>query len=258
MSATLNRPPDLVIDGSGSGAGGPAALAANIKATSTTSYQIDLPSGGVFYNGKRNIQVSPFLADHICELHAAFQHVSQYEKDRSIVNTINKCVHDFDVFNMTIGDFRFLAYWLQLNSYKKSPKVISWEYDWNDTHYRAAANVQLTNFIVKEVNRHTKLKDKRFWYRTMSDHLSILEISDPTDKYFADFASYLKGKDLDEKVRFLKTLSADALLEIIDHKNEFEHGIVEVAKVKDPQNPDAGEFEVTVSLNFSDMFPALF
>ena len=59
--------PDLVID---------HALSPphpnTVKTAPTTTYQIDLPSGGVFYSGKRNITVSPFLADHILELHAAF------------------------------------------------------------------------------------------------------------------------------------------------------------------------------------------
>ena len=252
MSASLNRAPDLVIDGSL----GPAPN--TIRSSPTTNYQIDLPSGGVFYNGKRNITVSPFLADHICELHAAFQHTSPYEKDRAIVNTVNKCVHDFDAFTMTVGDFKFLAYWLQLNSYKKSPKIIQWEYDRNGQHYRAQTQVQLTSFTVKELNRHKKPKDKRFFWRSITDHLALQEITNPTDKYFAEFASFLVGKDLDEKIKVLKSMPADAMLDIIDHKNEFDHGIFEVAKVRDPGNVEAGDFEVTVSLNFSDMFPTLY
>lgn len=81
----------------------------------------DLPSNCFFYNFSDKLRIRQLqLADVERLIVAATQ-----DNEFLVADTVARCI-SWPVKDLTLGDYYFLLYWLRLNSYPKSPLVITW------------------------------------------------------------------------------------------------------------------------------------
>jgi hypothetical protein len=222
---------------------------------------VDLPSGGVFYKGVMSIGVCRTLSvAQVRQLYSIRNLTSQYNRKRELVNIIGRSIKGFDFLDMTWPDFQYVMYWLRLNTYKKTPYSISWEYqpaaegDGPPPPKKTVLSmVGLTDFRIHTLDRHRKFQ---YEYETVRMYLERLELQDEGEIYISQQAAcyHRGGNTLRARLDALDRCSDDVLFEIRAFQQEAHHGVHPVVKLRDPDNPKAGPFEFVLEMDVADFF----
>ena len=218
---------------------------------------VDLPSAGVFNNGVKAIRVSRTLSvNQIRALYGLRGMQSAYNKQRELINIIGRSIQGINFLDMTWEDFRYVMYWLRLNTYKPSPYAIQWEYTpaGSKEVKTVTSRVSISDYKIIELDRH---KTYPYVYETVRMRLESLELESEDDKWFATFAcSYARGDTLAEKMELLDRRESDVLTEIRAFQKETLHGLFPTVQLSDPENLAAGTFAYELVLETEDFFPS--
>jgi hypothetical protein len=220
------------------------------------SISLDLPSNGVFYNGVRTVNVSRTLSvSQIRMLYGSRSHTSEYNKLRDLVNVIGRSIHGIDFLGLTWPDFRYIMYWLRLNTYKPAPYSIQWEYTpvGAESPKTVMSRISIVDYRIIELDRH---KSYGYEYETVRMHLERLELESEEERWVAGFAvSYPRGATLRERMDALDCREDSVLVEIRQFQTAANHGLFPKLKLTDPENPGAGSFDYELVLEAEDFFP---
>ena len=237
--------------------------ASNIHKTSSQNtlptYQVELPSKGVFYDRRvSTVRVSPFSVLQVRQIYSALQASDPYETQSQLAATIDESLFNFSVYDLTLGDYDYIKYWIRLNTYKKSPLTLNWWWipDQETGEKRNCVSmITETNLEVIDIEPHAR-PDPRFSYPTVRDYLDLVKIENPDEAYIADLAAFMAGKNLETKVnRFLPLEAADIIPDLRAHREKYFHGVSEKVKVRDEEIEGAPEVEIELVLEPSDFFP---
>lgn len=223
---------------------------------SMQTFQVELPSQGVFYeDGFKVAQVSLLSIPQVRMLASARKMEHKYNKERAVISAMSRSLHNYDITKLTYQDFVFLLYWIRLNSYKKSPYLLTWEYDHPAVGRRkVVSEVFMTDLKVNVIDGKIE-KDLRFVWETVDDHLEMLKLEDEDDIYFAKLATSIPGANLEEKIKILDTYPADIIIDIKKHQADFNHGVVETIELQDQDYPEIEPFMYVNKLELEDFFP---
>lgn len=215
------------------------------------TYSVDLPSYGVFYpKGIKSVSVSAFTVGQVRALKAIDETSYEAARQKVLVETIGKSIHNFDVMDLTHGDFVFLMYWLRLNSYRKSPFQL--KYTSPIDGVKRETVVSSTNLKVIELDRARPINPK-YGYITVREQIQLLEESEPGLKYVMKHAAFLNlpTMNLMAKCEHLESMHVDTIPEIEQHITSTLHGVSEHVVVRE------GDVEVNVPLkmDIANFFP---
>lgn len=215
---------------------------------------LDLPSQGVFYDGVRSIQVARTLSvNQVRSLHGIRALQSEYNRKRELINIIGRSIRGIDYLDLTWSDFRYVLYWLRLNTYKPNPYQIQWEYRVGDETRKVLSRVSINDYRIVELDRH---RTYPYLAETVRMRLEVLELEDEEDRWYAQYAvHYPRGTTLREKMDLLDAHEDTVLAEIRQFQHDSRHGLYPTLKLTDPDHPEAGEFEYELTLEVDDFFP---
>lgn len=222
------------------------------------SYTVDLPSWGVFYPGRQSsVRVTPLLVSQARQIKAANNTRDEGSREREIANIVGRSILNFNVFDLTVGDYEFLARWLKLNSYKKSPYRIEWEYPTVDAAGAAYSKkvvsvIKNSDVRVVECEKHLV---PELGYETVRDRVETLALEDESDREVAGYAAVLPGKDIVEKIAKLDRMEVEYLAEIRRHQAKCRHGIDEHVTLRDMEVDDSPSFSYELKFDIKDFFP---
>ena len=100
---------------------------------------ISLPSGFIFYDFK-DLKARKFEVRDLAKM----SKVMKTESHKLFKEVIQNCI-DRDVDSLTPGDFKYLCYWLRLNSYPNSPMSINWKSKYGTITYLLLINLPSLN-----------------------------------------------------------------------------------------------------------------
>jgi hypothetical protein len=201
--------------------------------------RVYLPSQGKL--GYDSITLRPFSTQEILQLHR----VRISKNESSLFDIINTCAHDFDIRTLPLGDFRFVFYWLKLNSFTKNPFTIKWT-----SKYGNANTLTLNKSDLEIIPLDIDPDDieyyiaKGFCVPTLRDgeefNRYLNKIKDETERasteYEVSYAQFIQGKSIAEKLEILRDPSRttpDDLIEILEFSNCLNFGVKETVSVKD-------------------------
>lgn len=194
---------------------------------------ISLPSGFMFYDFK-DLKARKFEVRDLAKM----SKVMKTESHKLFKEVIQNCI-DRDVDSLTPGDFKYLCYWLRLNSYPNNPMSISWKSKYGND------NVSIINksSIIKlapdiKIEEYNKWKEEGFCVPTMkfSAIFSQDDLSEDDDFLYSN-AQYFQGNNWDEKLKtmedFLEKNGLEALNRITEFDKLIDHGVQEEVTVRD-------------------------
>jgi hypothetical protein len=227
------------------------------------SYKVELPSRGVFYEGKSSIKVKPFSVKQIKQLVAASKTKDDSERESIVAETIAESVEDFDVYDLTVDDYEFLLYWLRLNSYKKAPYYVMWSYTQGDgTEKPIRSTVNMSDIKVIECDPAKRPVNKDLQYTTVRDKIQLVKLVEESDIYVASYASVLNSRDesgriitIIDKINKLGVYPAEIIMDIKEHLDRFRHGVEEYILVEDIEVSGFEPRKLKLELQLADFFP---
>jgi len=119
----------------------------NKSETDNAFTQIQLPSKFIFYQFK-TISIRRLRLPELKKLHRATV-ISDF---KTLAEAVGQTI-DRPVFDLTLGDFWFILYWLRLNSYSRAPYIVNYQCS-NPEHI----NLTQDDVVLKD-NSFTKLKE---------------------------------------------------------------------------------------------------
>lgn len=193
---------------------------------------ISLPSGFIFYNFD-TIKVRKFEIRDLAKMHKVIQNQS-YKMFKEV---IQNCV-DTDVNKLTSGDFKYICYWLRLNSYPKSPMTVDWTSKYGNRNIAQVRKSELQTFA-PEITKE-QLKE----WREKGFDIPTLEFSDvfeqklnDDDDFLYSNAQFFKGNNWEEKITTMEAYLEENGLESLNKVKEFDdlvdHGVKEELTVYD-------------------------
>jgi hypothetical protein len=216
---------------------------------------VTLPSRGMFYAGKDQLALTPLTVSQVKGIFSANRIKSEYDQQRTMAGVIQDSVHDFDVLQLTTDDYRFVMYWLKLNSYPTVPFTVNWTYFDGERDKEMSTAVSMSNWNITSCDV-ARAPHRDMDYPRVRDHIELLKIENPADKYIAEFAQVLRGDGLAAKVARLMSEPASIIHDIKHHLLDFEHGVSEHVNVSDPEGKEPQKtFKVGVTLTLADFFP---
>jgi hypothetical protein len=230
-------------------------LEAQPEAARRVVITVPLPSRGVFYpQRQQSVQLSPLSVRQVRNVHAASQSTGA-ARERTFAGVIQQSLHDFNVFDLTIDDYKFIMYWVRMNSYPSNPMTLTWTYHDGEKTREVTSRVNMSNLDVNSLEPNAE-PDRLFAYPTVRDSIDYLAIDDASDKYIAYHSQIMAGEDLAAKVARVQELDADVLVRAKEHLVEFSHGVSEYAKVIDPEGKEPGKiFKIPLSVDLKDFYP---
>ena len=193
---------------------------------------IELPSGFIFYDFD-TLKIRKFEIRDLAKL----AKVQKSESYKLFKDVIQGCI-DRDVNALTQGDFRYLCYWLRLNSYPKSPMNIEWVSKYGN---KGVAQVRKDNLITlapditKEQLQEWRAKGFEVPFLKFSDIFDT-KLSDDDDYLYTN-AQYFKGNTWEEKIatmeKYLNENGLESLQDIQTFDKLIEHGVQEEVTVYD-------------------------
>ena len=200
----------------------------------TDKYQsIQLPSNFIFYDFK-DIKVRKFEIRDLAKM----SKVVKTESHKLFKEVIQSCINQ-DINALTTGDFKYLCYWLRLNSYPNTPMSINWKSKYGNDNISI---IQKTDIITLSPDiteqQLAEWRSKGFEVPTMgfSDVFSRDDLPEDEDMIYSN-AQYFKGKTWEEKIATMENYLNENGLEAINNVSEFDklidHGVQEEVTVKD-------------------------
>jgi hypothetical protein len=216
---------------------------------------VTMPSRGVFYAGKDQLMLSPLTVGQVKNIFSANRIKSEYDQARSMASVVQQSVHNFDVSQLTTDDYRFVMYWLKLNSYPAVPFTVRWSYFDGAREKDVQTAVTMSNWEIVSCDT-TRAPHRDMDYPRLRDQIELLKIEDPAERYIAEFAQALRGDTLAAKVARLLAEPASLMHDVKHHLLDFEHGVSEHVNVSDPEGKEPEKtYQVGVTLSLSDFFP---
>lgn len=226
---------------------------------------VSLPSNGVFYESRQStVQIRHFNVGQIAAIDAAVKTKSEFAREKHFANIIGESLLDFNVLDLTLQDYRFIQYWLRINSYPSIPYLVTWEYSEGEDTYKVFSNVTQTSLEIVEVESHKENLRADLDFARVRDKLDLLQIMEesPDDAqkiYLAKLALNMAGSSLQEKIAKLRVSPAAILADLENHVIEFNHGVTEIAflsgEVEVLGVKKLVESKVKLDLALQDFFP---
>lgn len=208
-----------------------------LKAPAISRYdnfeRIELPSHFLPYE-HNDLLIRPLNIKDIGTLYKATQSGSF----SILVDVIGNCIKsNLDVRDLTMGDFRYLMYWLRLNSYNSSPFEFPWvsRYGNKNIHVVKQSNLDIIEIKMSETEYEEYTSSYDIRIPTIRDTEITMgdDVSDE-DEFLLMRAQYLReGKTPQEKVDLLQTMGIDVLEAIRQFNEKTTHGINESVSVID-------------------------
>ena len=201
-------------------------------------HRVSLPSRGVPYDFKE-IFVRPLNVDDLGAIAAANATKSQ----TAMIDAVANCVVQ-DVRDLTEPDFRFVMYWLRLNSFTRSPFSLTWtsRYGNQNTSIVSMPDVEIVELKMTE-EEFAQWRAKGISIPTMRDTEAIEEIDmeNPAIRFKAERAQYVylpeaptAGRSwFADRIEFMNSRGLAILEDIRDFANLITHGVQETLKVTD-------------------------
>jgi hypothetical protein len=140
----------------------------------------------------------------IFDINAAKSQQEEHLVVEAIIKVIDKCI-DQPIEKITLGDFTYICYWLRLNSYSKSPLVVTWHCghkDCNCTNSSRVLKSDLRIIIIDDI-----IEPKSYLeiptIRNYIDYLELLN-KEPNRKQILDSALWLRADTMQDKLALLK------------------------------------------------------
>lgn len=199
----------------------------NIQKATNNFVALDLPSKFVFYDFK-DLHVRKLTIRDAAKLTRA----STQANYKSFKEAIQGCI-DRDVDVLTYGDFRYICYWLRVNSYPATPITI----EWTSKYFNKNVSTVLKDDVITLVTDMTEESFKK-WQEKGFD-VPRMKFSDAFDKESPDKeesfiyqnAIYFKGDTWEEKFKNMDEYYAenglDAVNIVKELDKEIEHGVEE-------------------------------
>jgi len=216
------------------------------------TFVISAPSRGLFYeDGTKEFTVSPLTVGQLVSLSAVTKETDSSKIEKIICESVRESLHNFDVLDMTTGDFTFFLYWLRINSFQKNPWIISHVVNGEERQV-IVDNTKMDVISLDE----DRLPDTRFTYTRVRDNFKILEANNSDDEgliYVTELASFYPGSDMKERLANLKKEDADIISDIRKFSREFYHGVNEYVTL--PGEEAGKEVTLRLKLEMSGFFP---
>lgn len=194
---------------------------------------ISLPSGFIFYDFD-TIKVRKFEIRDLAKMYK----VVQNESYKMFKEVIQGCV-DIDVDKLTSGDFKYICYWLRLNSYPKSPMTVEWKSKYGNDNVAQVRKVDLQVLapdITKEQLAAWRAEGFDIPTLKFSNVFDNDKLSDDEDFLYSN-AQFFQGKTWEEKIKTMESYLEKNGLEALNKTKEFDdlidHGVKEELTVVD-------------------------
>jgi len=193
---------------------------------------LDLPSNYVFYDYDE-LRVRKFNIRDAAKLTNA----SDLKSYVSFRDAIQCCINQ-DVDNLTLGDFKFICYWLRANSFPKTPITVEWTSKYGNRLVTPVLKNQITTLVTDITKEQFKeWQDKGFDVPRMKFSEVYDTDLDSEGRFLYDNGIYFKGDTWKEKIDNLMNYTEENGLDGILILNEFdkliEHGVEEKVMVLD-------------------------
>ena len=195
---------------------------------------VSLPSGFIFYDFD-TIKVRKFELRDLSKMHR----VVKTGSDKLFKEVIQGCV-DKDINLLTPGDFKYLCYWLRLNSYPKSPMTIEWTSKYGNENITQVYKDNIKIFgpdITKEQLQAWRAKGFEVPILKFSDIFDEEDEEDSDDDFLISNAQYFKGNTWEEKIatceNYINTNGLESLADVNAFDKLIYHGVEEELTVTD-------------------------
>ena len=193
---------------------------------------ISLPSGFIFYDFD-TIRVRKFEIRDLAKMHR----VMQNESYKMFKDVIQGCV-DVDINKLTSGDFKYICYWLRLNSYPKSPMTVEWRSKYGNENIAQVRKSELQVYapeITKE--QLEQWRAEGFEMPTIAFSNIFDQKLDDVDDFLYSNAQFFKGSTWEEKIstmeEYLEKNGLEALNKVKEFDDLVDHGVKEELTVYD-------------------------
>ena len=199
----------------------------------TDKYQsIDLPSGFIFYPFD-TLSIRKFEVRDLAKMSKVHSSGS-YKLFKEV---IQGCI-DRDINQLTAGDFKYICYWLRLNSYPKTPMSVEWLSKYGNK------NIALVRKEELEIYAPDITKEQLQEWRNKGFEIPTLKFSDIFDTdlpeeqdFMYSNAQYFAGQTWEEKISNMESYLEKNGLEALNETQEFDklidHGVKEKLTVVD-------------------------
>ena len=193
-----------------------------------------LPSGYAPYDFDE-LMIRPFSFVELKLLSRA----AQTKTDMNVVHAVNNCVSE-DAFNLTVGDFYYVLFWLRVNSYPKTPWTVSWTCrnvleDEEEQRLCGASNISRISSSSVEILPLEKTELPEGIDFPRAKHLDDIQdlLKDPDTRYLVKEIQWIAGDSIPEKIRKLESSESLDLFEAAKQaSDDLQHGIVETIQLK--------------------------
>lgn len=193
---------------------------------------VSLPSGFIFYDFD-SIRIRKFEIRDLAKMHRVMQNQS-YKMFKEV---IQGCV-DININKLTSGDFKYICYWLRLNSYPKSPMTVEWRSRYGNDNVAQVRKSEL------QVYGPEITKEQLEQWRSEGFEMPTLEFSnifdqklDDDDDFLYSNAQFFKGSTWEEKIatmeEYLEKNGLEALTKVKEFDDLVDHGVKEELTVYD-------------------------
>jgi len=199
----------------------------------TDKYQsISLPSGFIFYDFD-TIKVRKFEIRDLAKMNR----VVQNESTKMFKEVIQNCV-DRDINLLTAGDFKYICYWLRLNSYPKSPMTVKWLSKYGNENISQVRKSELQVYAPEITEKQlAKWREEGFEVPiTKFSNIFDTEL-ESDDEFLYSNAQFFRGDTWEEKIHtmedYLEKNGLEALNKVKEFDDLIDHGVKEELTVVD-------------------------
>lgn len=193
-----------------------------------------LPSGYHPYNFKE-LLIRPFSFAELKLISRA----AQTQTNQNIIHAVNNCIN-VDAFDLTVGDFYYILFWLRVNSYPKTPWIVEWtcrnliESEGEERICGAENFDRISESSVSIKQLENKDLPEGLDFPRARDLDDIQEMAkNPDFRFLIKEIQWIKGSSMEEKIFYLENSEDLELFEKAKKaSDEFQHGIIETLKLK--------------------------
>lgn len=195
--------------------------------------RIQMLSGCIFYDFKE-VFIRPLDLQDLSQIYVAVT-----EENMSIlIDVIDRCL-SVNARKLTLPDFKYVMYWLRINSYPKSPFTIEWKSKYGNQNVTTIndLNLQIVNCPITE-ERARYWEERGFTSPNIGDfeYLQIADLTKNERWMYERAAQYCVGNTIEEKINKLMSLDGGlggALLADEFSSELIDYGITEYVDVID-------------------------
>ncbi len=205
--------------------------------------RVYLPSQGVL--GFDSVFIRPLDSEELMLLHE----VRVSGSETALFDTLDRCIADVDIRDLCLGDFRFIFYWLKIQSFTRNPYTVRFISKYGNKN---VVSIGMTDLVIKALeiddDDFDYYKEKGFVIPTLRDgealnrFMSAIPEKTPEEKkakdaifYRCTYAQYVQGNSIEEKLENLRTkYEPDDWVDIMEFANIIkDFGVEETIKVTD-------------------------